>query len=450
MVNQALAPTTSKSGTQPRSHRLLCEALLALGIWLAALWLFGSAAQRSEFFGDESHYISSARYFGYLFLQHDVTRKEWGDNFATHTQPMLTNYLVGAWLWARGYDVDDLLREYDWRRTLEENRAQGRVPDPALLADARQPIVALAAGTILGLYALARSLGGLASGLVAASLAAASPLVQDFVVRVAPEAPFTLLMLVGLLCCVLGARAGRDSRLPLRWAVAVGILLGLALGTKLTAAFSLAALVAWGALAAALSARRPLDAPGTPLARAWKAGQGWALATCLAVAVFVISDPHLYRNPLLHTLHLVQDPIADMLEQQRYRPAEAVFSPLDRPRLVLGGSLVSGTFSGSLGFPIEAFLVPLGVALLARPIWIEWRANAQLAIEGLVLLTVLAYFAGISAGLMVNYPRYFLPTLLLGTLFSSRALTAIVRRFLFVITLLKRRSRVIQPAAPGP
>src|SRR5205823_349302 len=129
-----------------------------------------------------------------------------------------------------------------------------------------------------------------------------------------------------------------------------------------------------------------------------------------------------------HTMHLIQDPIADMREQQRFRPGEAVYDPLDRARYVLAGSLVSGTTTGSRGMPVEAALAPLGLAALVVPIWRGWRANRSILAEGLVVLTALAYFVGISSGLLVNYPRYFLPTLLFGTLFSGLGLAALIRQ----------------------
>src|SRR5207248_3668501 len=98
---------------------LLSEALLAATVLILALWTFGRVAGRVAYDGDEGFYIWETRYFSYLFLQHDVTRPEWGDTYATHTQPMMAAYVIGGWLWARGYDPQALPeRSYDYSKSL--------------------------------------------------------------------------------------------------------------------------------------------------------------------------------------------------------------------------------------------------------------------------------------------------------------------------------------------
>src|SRR5437016_5208386 len=116
---------------------LLTETVPLLGVVVVSFWVFSSAATTTRFHLDESGALWQSRYFSYLFLERDLTKPEWGDNFVTHTQPMLTRYILGGWLWAHGYDLFKMPRPYVWDKSLEDNRVTGRVPGEALLRQAR-------------------------------------------------------------------------------------------------------------------------------------------------------------------------------------------------------------------------------------------------------------------------------------------------------------------------
>ena len=164
-----------------------------LGVFLLALLVLGVEASASPFEADEADYVATSRYFGYLVPQHDVTRKEWGSNHWTRTQPPLTRYIVGAWLSARGYDLEKLNQPYvSTASSFEVNRQKGRVPTDDVLASARQPMVLLGAGAIALLFLLGATLGGTATGLVTAVLALSSPFVRYTLVHVWAEAPLAL------------------------------------------------------------------------------------------------------------------------------------------------------------------------------------------------------------------------------------------------------------------
>jgi 4-amino-4-deoxy-L-arabinose transferase-like glycosyltransferase len=380
--------------------------------------VLGGAARRSSFDGDENLYMYRGRYFAHLFLNRDLANPEWGDNYWTHTQPMLTNYLVGGWLWVRGYDLFQMPPPSRWGAGGRQNRAEGRVPGPELLLEARQPSVGITAAAALLLFALGCVLGSPPAGLAAGALLVASPLAQRFMVRALSEAPLAFFILLTLLLGLLGARRGRDGGLPARWALAVGVALGLALATKLTAALSFAALLGWALLVALAAGLRQSGSARARLARAWAAGCGWALALALALGVFVASNPHLYINPLEHTLHLVRQRADEMREQQRILPEDALYRPLERARFVFGGSLVEQTASGARRLPLEAGLAALGAAALLIRTWRGWRRTGFVPAEGLLLLTAAAYFGGVTAGLLLAWPHYLVPTLVLGIVLS--------------------------------
>ena len=428
MAQIAPPPQVRSDGGARDWARVARDGALAAFLFAVALLVFGGAAQRTAFWADENDYLLTARYFRHLFVERDLTNPEWGDNYWTHTQPMLARYVIGGWLWFRGHDLDEMPPRYDLTSSYEENLRKGRVPDAALIADARLPMVVFAAGSIVLLFLLGSALGGVVAGFAAAILALGSPLAQEHLVRAMPEAPLAFFILLALWLAVAGIRRGEGGGLPARWAVALGIALGLGLGTKLTAVLSLVAVLVWGALVAILATVTSRESkvqgsdfrPSTLDFRlAVRVGRGWALALLVALGVFVLSDPHLYPDPVSHTGHLFQQRLREERGRQREVPRLAVRDPLERPSHVLGGSLVDGGPIGSRGLPVEAVLAVVGLAALLAESWRDWRRNGQVSASGLALLTALVYFVGVSAGLYLLYARYLVPTFLLGALLSG-------------------------------
>jgi hypothetical protein len=402
------------------------EAAPLLLVLVAALLVFGGLMSRVGGHGDEGRYIYNTRFFDYLVLERDLTRSEWGDNYWTHDHPKLTMYLVGAWLRAAGYRQKDSPRPYDWGKRPAVNRSEGRVPDRRLLLAARTPMVGLAVATMGVLYLVGRFLAGRIAGLVAATLAMASPLTRDMLVRVQPDVPLMLFVLLALLVGMVGVRRNRRGELRTAWALALGLTLGLALSSKLTAALSPLAVGVWGLLVSGLAAWRQAGPLAARLQAAWQVGHGWALALLVAVGLFVLSDPHLYSNPISHTIHMVEHRRAELALQERSQAKPPLHAPLERLVYVFGGSLYTQTWSGSNGVPLEAGLAGLGFASLALAAWRAPRQAGPPPAQGLLLSTTLIYFLGISASLLLAWSRYILPSVLLGTLLSGLGVVALL------------------------
>ena len=412
------------------------ELVAVAAVFTVALWFFACAAQQVPFGGDESDYIWTGRYFLLLFVQRDLTAPDWGDNYWTHTQPMLTRYIVGGWLWARGSDLGTLPPPYDIFKSREENEQAGRVTDPALLAEARTPAVLLAAGAVALLYGLGRTLIGPLAGGAAAILALGSPTTPWPIVRATPEAPLAFFLLLALLLGVLGARRPDDGGLPAGWAVATGVALGLALEAKLTAAFSLAAAAGWGGLVAAAALRGGHGTVAGRLSRAWRAGRGWALAIAVSVVIFVVANPHLYPNPPRHAAHLVEQRVREMDDQRSWFPGSAVPSPAAGLRYVLVGSLIDGaaggaglpdgTRAGAHGLVLIAGLAAAGAVGMLAQSWHALQRTARPPAAGLVLLTALTYGVGIGLSTHMYWTRYLVPTILLGALVAAAGLASTV------------------------
>jgi hypothetical protein len=183
--------------------------------------------------------------------------------------------------------------------------------------------------------------------------------------------------------------------------------------------------LAWGLLAAARAIGRRGSGAERRVA-AWTAARGWLLAPAIAVSTFVVINPHLYPDPLLHTAHLFSHRVAEMRFQQEDNPEAAVPDRFDRPRLVLERSLLRYTFGGSAGLPLEAALAVPGAAALAVRTWRGWQSASPDYALGLVLLTSLAYFAGVSVFLGLDWDRYYIPRVTIGALLSGLGAATII------------------------
>ena len=176
---------------------------------------------------------------------------------------MVPSYLIGGWLWARGYSVEALhVRIFKSQlvdveiRDAKIEQFRGQLIDIGLLREARTPMVMVGVAALGVLYLIGRVLAGPLAGLTMAALAVASPLSRTYLGQARSEPTLVFFLLLTLLLALVGARRGRDGRLPLGWAFACGVALGLAIGSKYTAILSLVGLLVWGLLAGAWCAWR--------------------------------------------------------------------------------------------------------------------------------------------------------------------------------------------------
>src|SRR5439155_5226018 len=194
-------------------------------------------------------------------------------------------------------------------------------------------------------------------------------------IQAKPESPLVFFLCLTLLLGVVGGRNRRTGDLPVVWTIAAGLALGLALATKLTAIFSLAAVLGWATLLGVLAGwRARLASCARSPSRDRPAAAGWATVVVLGLVVFVASNPHLYPNPILHTAHLFAHRARTMQEQQARHPAKAVRDPMIRLGYVLEGSLVNGTATAGLGIPLEPVLAATGGVVLLVRLERGWRS----------------------------------------------------------------------------
>src|SRR3954453_2767658 len=85
-----------------RWWRRAAELVLVLTIAVVATSVFARAPAKQA--GDEANWIGTARFFLVLFVRHDISEASCPDSYWTRTQPMIPRYIMGGWLWLRGYD----------------------------------------------------------------------------------------------------------------------------------------------------------------------------------------------------------------------------------------------------------------------------------------------------------------------------------------------------------
>ena len=451
-----------------RSFGVLADAALGLALGALSLVVFQRATEVTPFHGDESEWISASRYFEYFFLDRDYDSQVWRSSWLNRDQPPVGRYTIGGVLWASGQDVGDLNKTYAWDKSLEENRRDGRIPGPSLLVPVRSAMAVFGALSVLGLYVAGRLLDGPLTGAVAALLVTFSPLIQQYFSQARTEgllAFVTSAALVGMLATA--RRFELDGRIP-RAAWAIGIVFGLALATKLTAALAIAATAAYGGTAtlARLLARRVAagraeaarpcaarysDAPGRSEAHRSEALRmgGWTAATLgLAGIVWVAVNPFLWPDPFGRTWSMLDQQSAIMVEQGERFGNPVTAGVVDRVLLVAYRTFVENStpaFDANLppgsdpiirptllgvgtgGVTLELLLAIVGlVALVARALP-AWRLGGRHGPATALLWWVLAYWLGIAANLSLDWPRYYVPTAFVGSLLVGLAVSVLGR-----------------------
>ena len=399
-----VVPTAPRPTRRAGSLRRHLAATVA--VFVVALAVLGVEASWSPFEADEADYVATSRYFGYLFLQRDVTREEWDSNHWTRTQPPLTRFIVGAWLTAYGYDLEKMNQPYvSTASSFEVNRQKGRVPTDDVLARARQPMVLLGAGAIALLYPLGLVLGGSAVGLVAAALALSSPFVRYTFVHTWAEAPLAFFLVLSALLAAHGVQRVRSGGRPHVWGAALGVALGLASATKLTGLVGVGLTVGCGSLLALWLWRHDGEPVSARRIAAWA-----AVAVGVALTVFVAVNPYLWRGPIRGLQGMLEERRDEMAFQQDQWPEYAVLGWLERPWLTVSGSLQVGPLAESqLAAPLNVLLLVVGIAGLIGRL----RRDGLASPAGMLAAWTAGYFVVVVLGLGLKYPRYFMPTTLL-------------------------------------
>src|SRR5215212_2929804 len=202
-------------GMPRKRWRILAELVLVLAIATVASLTIARAPSKQA--GDEANWLGTARFFLVLFVRHDVSDASWPDSYWTRTQPMIPRYIMGGWLWARGYDFEGLDPNYDHRRKWFSNVSEGKAPSEAILTEARIPMRALSAVAAVLLYGVVRVMAGPLGGAAAALLYCGSPYLALHLVRAMGEPPFVVFLLATLLVSLAAVTRGGSRGPGIGW-----------------------------------------------------------------------------------------------------------------------------------------------------------------------------------------------------------------------------------------
>jgi hypothetical protein len=396
---------------------LAAEVLLVLAVTVVAASVFGRAQAKQA--GDEANWVGTARYFLVLFVRHDISAEAWPDDHWTRTQPMVPRYIMGGWLWARGYEYESLDPYFDHTKKWFTNVRDGKAPTEPILTEARIPMRALTVVAAVLMYGVVRVMAGPVGGVAAALLFCGSSYVPLHMVRAMGEPPLIAFLLAALFVSLVAIKRGGAGWPGVGPGVLAGVLLGLAFASKLTTVIAIVAVIAWGswAVVGSLVARhlRMFDAwQGSVGARrlAWSAG-----VVAVALVTFVATNPYLYHDPIGRLWLLFANRQVEMAEQAAIDPTRAVESLSESVRLVWKYSLVEDTWAHDrLRWPLEAVLAVVGFAwLVARAVRLQPGADA------FMLLWVLGFWCGVTVGLGYVLDHYFLPTATMGLILGGLA-----------------------------
>ena len=406
---------------------------------LAAYMLAGTAL--TPFHGDEATQIFMSRDYAYQFIQRDLSQVRYSDPPISPQEQELrllngtiNKYLIGlAWHLA-GFTSEDINEQWDWGADWDYNIQTGHAPSAGLLRVARWPSsLFMAAGSAV-MFALGWSLRDRLTAYLVSLYYALNPALLLNGHRAMMEGSFIFFSLLTVLAGLLWLRRGG-------WwfALLFGISSGLALASKHSAAFTVAAVFAGCFLPIVWRGSRP------PLRR-----MGMLLSAGLvALLVFYALNPAWWGDPVERAstvLALRENLLAIQVD---------VFGGYGTLADRLGGfarqALVTlpqyyevGGWEQNIGDQIAAYEASIwrGVSiggswwgamlLLAIMGWGEWQLVRNPAIERgarwLVSLWGLAMLL-LTLGLTpVDWQRYYLPVYPVIGLLAALGLTAMMKQ----------------------
>ncbi len=149
------------------------------------------------------------------------------------------------------------------------------------------------------------------------------------------------------------------------------------------------------------------------------------MSAIIALAIFVISNPYLWRGPIGGFVGMLDERRDEMAFQQEQWPEFAVLSFQERPWLTAVGSTRVGPWAEIplVAAPLGLVFGMVGLIGVARRSRVRSARLGEFAASSTLVVWLAVYTAAIVAGLGLSYPRYFLPACLLLLPFMATGLT---------------------------
>jgi 4-amino-4-deoxy-L-arabinose transferase-like glycosyltransferase len=202
-----------------------------------------SGADLVPFHGDEATQIYMSRDYAYQFLERDLSKIYFSLNPSNAAEQELrllngtvSKNLIGLAWHLRGFTPLDINEQWDWGADWNYNQSNHHAPSDALLQVSRAPsAILLAAGAVL-IFVIGWQVGGLPTAYFASLYYALNPALLLNGRRAMMEGGFTFFSLLAVL-----AGIWLLQRPSWRSTLALGLASGLAIASKHTAIFTVAA-----------------------------------------------------------------------------------------------------------------------------------------------------------------------------------------------------------------
>ena len=367
------------------------------------MWQFLPTIEERAFHRDEARWIHRAVYVRELENPFSDYWDEstWTDGETLdhrnrlRAQPPVGSYLMGIGFLLQGQPLPDI-GYWNMDQDTEWNTQQGNMPSDAMLETARRTTATLSALTAVFIFLIGAKLTTTLGGTAGALIFALHPLTKYLSTFAGSDAALVFFI---ALSALLAARLAEKPTWPR--AVLLGTAIGLGGGVKLSPLGIAVVLAVIGAVLILRRAKRSSRLALMLLAQPIIAG-----------AIFVISYPYLWRNPIEHSLNLLRYRTLSFDLQSALWGQVAIDSPVEAMERIwtrFGGAEWSlfGRFF-DVGWPLENLLAVAGVVLI---MYLVFRRG--LTSPTALIATVLGASTLITIyGMQVDWARYHWPILL--------------------------------------
>ena len=416
LLNKSVEPFISKGSTQ---LTIVCSIALSISSYIIFISIpppdfdFYSNSHEPDYHPDEGVWTAAGKfYFEKFFVEKDWRYETWDTkrfgNFGNRN-PVLVKYFVGASLYIdgelqpgesiTGFDFDQL----DW------DEVSNKRPPQTVLKVARMPIIVTGITCVILLFLFIKSLtNSWLLGLLSALVFSLQPHVVSFSQKVMNDIPAVCFGLAALLVSFVALKDILDStykKIILK-SMAMGVVVGLALQTKLSSLLVVITIVIWG-ISEIILAKRDKGLPPYSFKKISYALVSFGLMVSL---IWVLPNPLLYKHTLKNTYH-----IYSLSKKVRSNPSaveEQKNTTLGKSwnSLIANGPNRSGIFGYYLGLPsiIDKMIVLLGLLLFAM-LFTQAKSHAQRRSYYYLGIWMLISTCGILLWTPFDWPRWYLP-----------------------------------------
>jgi hypothetical protein len=385
-------------------------------IFLALIYVFCSGIIAIPFYGDEATWISTSSSFE-AFFTGDSTSPLWNESYWTLTQPPLPRYFIGFGRWIGGFNTSDLNDVWDWNKSIDGNRGEGRLPTNALLWWSRLSMGILAVISILAGFILLKGAKGFLPGCLWLGLCLISNYFLVTLRRAMGESPLlaciTLFMLLSNeLLKVAEKKELKKPAVLFLYFLIMGIIIGLAESSKLNGLSLLAA----GIIFSIIIAFRVYQN------RIKRIQFGFISILILITSsqfTWISLNPYLWPDPMNRTIKMFNQRVDEIHIQENTYPASMVGGITQRIEIVTKRIFYNYAAIPFLFFwPINIIFFMIGLVFsLVNSFQFLKNKNSRTSLITICIVGIITSFPSLLTPL--DWDRYYLLPVFFSTIFIA-------------------------------